>query len=243
MSRRITFCGRRSAGRIRGGSAAALCLVAASSAVVFPAQPGHAQISADQIRQRYERNTKGSNIDDYVRRLNGEDPAERLQAVRSLGESKDSKAVEYLLQALGDADMRIKAKAIDALGDMRANEATPILIQQLFLREAEPTVKRRILASLGKIGDPRAAKPIMEFLQRDLDSETRGTAIYALGDLGAPESIELLARIEESDDNPTMRRLARQASSKVRHQQALLKTEAKEPLDTFLRANEPPPQQ
>lgn len=210
---------------------------------MFPAQPGHAQISADQIRQRYERNTKGSNIDDYVRRLNGEDPAERLQAVRSLGESKDSKAVEYLLQALGDADMRIKAKAIDALGDMRANEATPILIQQLFLREAEPTVKRRILASLGKIGDPRAAKPIMEFLQRDLDSETRGTAIYALGDLGAPESIELLARIEESDDNPTMRRLARQASSKVRHQQALLKTEAKEPLDTFLRANEPPPQQ
>jgi HEAT repeat protein len=223
-------------------AACLLTLVSGVSALLVAVSAG-AQISANQVRDRYERNTKGSSIDDYVRRLNGTDPAERLEAVRSLGESKDSKAIEYLIQALGDSDMRIKAKAIDALGDMRATDATPVLIQQLFLRDSDVSVKRRILASLGKIGDVRSAKPIMEFLQRDLDADTRGTAIYALGDIGASESLEMLVEIEESDTNPTMRRLARQAVSKVNHHQAMLKTEAKQPLDTFLRPDEPRPQQ
>jgi HEAT repeat protein len=211
--------------------------------VLALAVPARAQISGNQIKERYERNTTGSSIDDYVRNLNSDDPAKRLQGVKSLTTSKDPKAIEYLLQAVGDDDVRVKAKAIDGLADLRATEATPVLIQQLFLRSTEPFVEQRILASLGKIGDPRATQPILEFLQQDLNQETRGTAIYALGDIGSPEAIAPLAELEKTEQNATLQRLAREASAKVKYHQAVLKTEAKEPLDTFLRPSEQEQQQ
>lgn len=204
------------------------------------AMPVRAQISGKQIKERYERNTTGSNLEDYVRNLKSDDPAKRLQGVKSLTASKDAKAIEYLVQAVGDQDERVKAKAIDGLADLRATEATPVLIQQLFLRGTEPFVEQRILACLGKIGDPRATKPILEFLRQNLDPVTKGTAIYALGDIGSPEAIAPLAEIERTEQNPTLQRIAREASAKVKYHQAILKTEAKEPSDTFLRANEPP---
>lgn len=198
------------------------------------AAAAEAQISASQIRQRYEKNTKGASIEDYVRRFNSKDADKRLEGIKSLSESKDERALEYLLQGLGDPDLRIKAKAIDALGNIRAAEATPVLIQHLFLRETAPLVKRRLLASLGKIGDSRAAGPIVEFLQRDLDPATRGTAIYALGEIGSEEALQPLSAIERSDPHPAIRRLAGEAINKVRYHQAALKTEAKEPRLTFL---------
>lgn len=193
-----------------------------------------AQISADQIRQRYEKNTKGANLEDFVRKFNSEDADKRLEGIKSISESKDEKALEYLLQGLGDPDMRIKAKAIDALGNIRATEATPVLIQHLFLRSTEPAVKRRILASLGKIGDPRAAAPISEFLRRDLDPAMRGIGIFALGEIGAGESLSALNDMQRTDGNATLRRLAGDAANKVRYHQAMLATEAKEPRVTFL---------
>jgi len=169
---------------------------------------------------------------------------ERLKGVKSLSTSTDPAAVPYLVQCLGDPDMRVKAKAIDACGTARAADATPVLIQQLFLRGTDPELKQRILASLGKIGDQRAAKPIMEFLGRDLDHATRGTAIFALGDIADPDSIEFLEVFERTEPDPTLKRIANEARAKVRYQQTIKKTEAQEPLNTFLRPDpNAPPQQ
>ncbi len=70
--------------------------------------------------------------------MRSEDPEERLQAARALGASEDAKAVQYLLGAVSDSDLRVRLKAIDELGNRMATEATPLLVQQLFLRETEP---------------------------------------------------------------------------------------------------------
>jgi HEAT repeat protein len=212
-------------------------------ALVVSAVPCAGEGPEQKGRERYEKQTKGANIDEYVRRLNSDDPEKRLEAVKSLEGSKDRKAVEYLVQALGDSDVRVRAKAIDALGNLRAREASPVLIQQLFLRNVDPTVKQRLLASLGKIGDERAAGSIVEFMQRDLDPATRGTAIFALGEIGAAEALPALTDIEKNSDDPTLRRLAAEASSRVRYHQALIKTEAKEPQNTFLKDEKQPPQE
>lgn len=214
--------------------------VVAALLVAAGARAASAQISADQVRQRYDRQTKGGNIDEFARQMNSEDPTERLKGLKSMSESSDPKAIEYLVQALGDPDMRIKAKAIDACGDLRATDSTPVLIQQLFLRGTDEEVKQRILAALGKIGDARAAKPIQEFLSRDLDHATRGTAIYALGDLGDTESLEFLQNLERTEPHPTIKRIAREAQAKIHYQQALRQTEARQPLNTFLPPDEPP---
>lgn len=201
------------------------------------------QISSQQVRQRYDKSTKGASIDDYVKRLQSDDAEKRLEAVKSLGASKDNKAVEYLIQAMGDPDVRVQVKAIEMLGEMRATDATPVLIQSLFLRTTDPQMKQRILVALGKIGDTRAARPIIEFLQRDLDPATRGTAIYALGDISAPESEEVLSRLAEAEDSdPTVRRLASEALNKVQAHQAVMRKEVKGPSETFLEPKQPPPQ-
>jgi HEAT repeat protein len=118
-----------------------------------------------------------------------------------------------------------------------------VLIQHLFLRDTDDSVKKRILAALGQIGDESAAKPIAEFLERDHDDSTRGTAIFALGEIGSPTSVEALQEIEQTSTNPTLSRLAREAQAKVRYHQALLQTEAKQPLNTFLKDDQPPQQQ
>lgn len=218
----------------KGWSMVGWALVAAIAAT-----SATAQISAP-MRDRYDRNSKGANIDDFVRRLGSDDPLERLGAVKSLADSKEEKAVDFLLQALGDPDMRVKAKAIDSLGDMRATRATPVLIQHLFLRATDSEVKQRILASLGKIGDPQAGPSIIEFLRRDLDPAVQGTAIFALGEIGAPDALPVLDGIGQNAGNPTLQRLAREAATKIRYHQSMLQTEAKEPRATFLESNRPP---
>jgi HEAT repeat protein len=222
-------------------SAIVAALVA--SGIVVGAAPLAAQFNSSQMRDRYNRTTKGSSasIDDSVKNLQSDDADKRLEAVKALGTSNDAKAVEYLVGALGDADMRVRAKSVDMLGEMRATNATPVLVQQLFLRTTEPQMKQRILVALGKVGDARAAKPIMEFLQRDLDPSTRGTAIFALGDLGSPEAIETLEQIADSDSDDNVRRLARDAASKVREHQASVSREAKAPAEKFL--PKPPPEE
>ena len=220
-----------------------LAAALAAGLALAGARAARGQISADQVRQRYDRQSKGGSIDEFARQMDSEDASERLKGVKSMSESTDSKAVEYLVQALGDPDMRVKAKAIDACGNLRAADATPVLIQQLFLRGTDAEVKQRILAALGKIGDVRASKPIQEFLSRDLDHATRGTAVYALGDIGDPDSLEFLQNLERTEPHPTIKRIAREAQAKIRYQQAMRQTEAKQPLNTFLPPSDQPPAQ
>ncbi|TMA55548.1 MAG: HEAT repeat domain-containing protein [Deltaproteobacteria bacterium] len=98
-----------------------------------------AQFPLDQqgrrgLRDRYNRPQTDQKLDENVRKLNGDDPEARLEAVRALGEINEPKAVDYLLQAANDPDTRIRIKAIDTLGNAHAKEATGLLIQQLFLR-------------------------------------------------------------------------------------------------------------
>ena len=157
----------------------------------------------------------GVPLDEAVKQLASPDPEKRLQAVKALGTSKDSKAVDHLIRALGDSDLRVQAKAVQILGDMRATEATPVLVERLMMRTTDSGMKQLIIVSLGKIGDARAARPLIQLLQRDLDVEMRGTAIFALGEIGSPEALEVLEHIEATDEEPTVRRVANQARGKI----------------------------
>src|SRR5216117_96181 len=141
------------------------------------------------LRDRYRKPENSQKLSDSVRKLKSEDVEERLDAIRTLGQMDDPKATEALVAAASDLDTRVRIKAIDALGHVQAKDATPLLVQQLFMRDTDLGTKRRILASLGKIGDRRATGPIMDFLSRDIDPAVRGNAIFALGDIGDQASL------------------------------------------------------
>jgi len=175
------------------------------------------QLSGDRVKDRINRQKKGSNITEWVRRLNNDRPETRLDAVKSLGNSKDPKAIEHLLSATADVDIRVKVKAIEYLGNLRATDATPVLVQQLFLRDVGPGVKQKILVALGKIGDPRGAEPIMEFLKRKIDLSTRATALFTLREVGNDKVLAFLDDLSHTEDSPPLRQLAADAAVNIRH--------------------------
>ncbi len=215
-------------------------LVLLGAALTLTGAPARAQIQAEQAQQRFQQRTTGTNIDESIRKLASDDPDERVEGVKGLAESNDEKALEYLIQAVGDSDMRVKAKAIEMLGRMRATEATTVLVQQLFLRSTEEKLRQRILAALGEIADPAAAPAILDLLNQDLDKATLGTAIFALGDIGAPQSIPRLKEIAADHSDEHLRRLATEALAKVERHQESVQREVAAPVDTFLK---PPEQQ
>jgi HEAT repeat protein len=155
-------------------------------------------------------------LDDNIRKLSAEDLPTRLEGVRGLGEVNDPKATELLIAAANDPDMAVRVKAIDTLGLIRAKDATPLLIQQLFMRDNDASTKRRILACLGKIGDTRATKPILDLLARDNEPGLRGNAIFALGDIGDRTALPALEKVSSSEQDPNLRGLAQEAMRKIR---------------------------
>jgi HEAT repeat protein len=179
-----------------------------------------AQIPLDagrkRLQERYQKPASQQKLDDVVKKLNGDDPEARIEAVRTLGEMNEPKATEYLLQAANDPDTRIRIKAIDTLGNAHAKEATPFLVQQLFLRTTDLPSKQRILAALGKIGDKRATGPLLDIMARDGDMAVRGNAIFALGEIGDGDALPGLERVANDGQEDVLRRLAAESVRKIR---------------------------
>lgn len=192
---------------------AAIVLVALTGTAA--AQQAPEQDPRGRLRQRYAPRGNGADLNDVARKLRSDSPEDRLEATRMLATSDDPKSVEYLLSAATDADIRVRIKAIDELGNRRATDATPLFVQQLFLRETEPVVQQRVLAALGKIADPRSTQPICDFLSRDLDMTTRGTAIFALGEIGDETALSVLSKLAGDGSDPITSRLADEAARKI----------------------------
>jgi HEAT repeat protein len=67
--------------------------------------------------------------------------------------------------------------------------------------------------------------PIVSYIKETDDSASRGTAVYALGEIGDPAGNDELIQIVSNDPSPKVRQLAREAIEKIdgelpsRHQQ------------------------
>ena len=205
------------AGRARRRvSGALLALVLAGVAGGASAQsPLDAATPRTRLRDANRNPQNSQKLDENARKLQAEDLTTRLEGVRGLGEITDPKATELLIAAASDPDMAVRVKAIDTLGQVHAKEATPLLVQQLFMRDTDAATKRRVLACLGKIGDPRATAPILDLLHRDLEPAIRGNAIFALGDIGDRAALPSLEKIAASEQDTNLRGLTQEAIRKI----------------------------
>ena len=157
----------------------------------------------------------GASIAEWAKRLNDDDPTKRLDAVKSFGESNDPKAVDYLVQAVNDPDPRVEAKAVDYLGRLHAADSTMFLIQKLFTVGTRDKLRQRIVMTLGKIGDPRATKPLLQYVSQDVNTDIRGAGIYAIGEIADKSVSEELQRFSDQQTDPRLKRLAHEALAKV----------------------------
>ena len=121
----------------------------------------------------------------------------------------------YLLKAMGDADLRVQLRAIDYLGSHRASDATPLLVQKLYLKGSPDGLRQHVLTALGRIGDPSASRPIVDFLSQEDNADVRGTAIYALGEIGDVTVQEDLRKIGDQENDARLKGLVDEALTKI----------------------------
>lgn len=100
-------------------------------------------------------------------------------------------SIPELLPYLDDKDKDIKLAAADALGKLRAREATAKLVE--LYKTAEPDPKAQYLASLSGIGDP-TQEGLMAGILNDESAPIaqRASAALGLGRIGDPSAIRTL---------------------------------------------------
>ena len=120
----------------------------------------------------------------------------RQEAIRALGESKDARAVEPLLNILGEhispprLISKVKSRTAIALSKI-GEKAVPALINALTSVQDNPETSYWIMDALGMTKDKRAIEP----LTKALDSKHRAIragAIVALGQIGDAQALEPL---------------------------------------------------
>jgi HEAT repeat protein len=174
---------------------------------------------------KHDAKSADEQIKDAQRKFADADPRVRVQGLESLRFVDSDNANDLLFRGLSDADVRVRIKAIDVLGARGVTDSVPVMAQELFLRETPPVEKLHLVAALGRIGDQRGAMPIVSYIKETDDSASRGTAVYALGEIGDPAGNDELIQIVSNDPSPKVRQLAREAIEKIdgelpsRHQQ------------------------
>jgi HEAT repeat protein len=164
---------------------------------------------------KHDAKSADEQIKDAQRKFADADPRVRVQGLESLRFVDSDNANELLFRGISDPDVRVRIKAIDVLGARGVTDAVPIMAQELFLRETPPVEKLHLVASLGRIGDQRGAMPIVSYIKETDDSASRGTAVYALGEIGDPSANDELIQIVSNDPDERVRKLAREAIEKI----------------------------
>jgi len=194
-------------------SLTAIASVATVLAVVVPGAEAQRKNNYRSV-DRYNAVAKGTNITEWHRRLFDDDVNKRLEAVESLGKEGTDECVKPLLDATADSDPRVRVKAIDYLGAIGSDRATLLLTQYLFLSDTDRPSKKRVLVALSRIKDPSSVDKLGQFIEKTEDEELRCAGLYAIGEVGAQTSLELLEPYTESED-PHERRIAQDARNKI----------------------------
>ena len=197
----------------------ALIISGLAAGIILNSLPAFAQVDTYGAVRRYDRVSKGTNIDEWHRRLFDDDPQVRLDAVESLGKDGSEAAVKPLIDAANDVDPRVRAKAIDYLGLIGNKTATLPLTQFLFLKDTDRATKQRVLVALGRIRDANAIPRIVDFTTECKDHELRCAALFTLGEIGNESAMPCLEKYKDSD-NPHEKRISQDAIGKIQQRLA-----------------------
>jgi HEAT repeat protein len=165
--------------------------------------------------QRYNKTARGANVEEWKRRLSEPDVRTRLEAVESLGSKGGDEAIQPLIEATADADYRVRTRAIAYLGQLRALEAAPVLMQLLFLTDVGREEKLRALSSLGLIADPSTSERLVGYAATIDDDDLACRAVYAVGEVADPKSKARVAALKGTRPGTDMDRLVADALVKI----------------------------
>ncbi len=167
------------------------------------------------LQKRAETETPYAIVKDAKKAMDDGDPEVRVKGLKSLRNVQNPEVNGILMRGLIDPDIRVKIKAIDILGEREVSDAVTQMSQMIFLRSTEDAVKLHLVAAMGRIGDARGTLPVMQYLEEQGDERSRGTAVFALGEIGDAQATDILTKVATEDHSDLVRRLAQEALEKT----------------------------
>ena len=139
-------------------------------------------------------------VAEHIAALKDEDWGIREDAAIALGESRDPRGVNPLIEALRDSDRAVKTAATSAL---TAIGAPAVVDLSYCLQDPDLSVQEAAASILSTIADERALEPLQSALLSQ-DWVVRMHAARAVGRLGNPGSVETLVLLLQ-DKVPAVR--------------------------------------
>jgi HEAT repeat protein len=143
-------------------------------------------------------------LEGLVRALrNSTDPQIRQYAAYLLGEAKHPRAIQPLIEALGDFDKAVREQATLALSSIGKAAIEPLAAA---MKEKKWETRYRAAEALGKIADEKAVQPLIRALKDNRD-HVRYMAAKGLRELGDSDALEPMI-ILLKDENKYVRMMA-----------------------------------
>lgn len=130
----------------------------------------------------------------------------------ALSFATEAKSVARVMDDLSSKDRRVRDQAVRVLGERRAREAVPALIERL--RDEDPGIAHRAIGALAQIGDERAVGPLID-VSRSEDPELAARVARLIGDIGGREAEGYLLTIEAGHRDRRVRRAAAEALAEM----------------------------
>ncbi len=166
---------------------------------------------AGEVGEQLEEQTEqGKNLNELLNNLKSKDTEVACQAAWDLAETKDTRAIEPLFEAIRSRRESVAKTAAMALAHL--GKEWPALIVERMIKELgspEVYVRKRAIWVLGRLGDKAAVPHIAECLKDD-SPLVQAYSAWALGGLKDPRALEPLeAFLETAQDEHSRREGAR----------------------------------
>ena len=128
--------------------------------------------------------------------LSSPNPAVRSDMLDLARKVVDPQVSAALVAGLSDPSPALRVKALEALAEQGDLSVVPQVAESLS--DPEHSVQVAAAETLGQLADPAGAQPLIDWLSEQERPELNG--IWALGEIGDPVAIPLLARLVDHRD-------------------------------------------
>jgi hypothetical protein len=138
----------------------------------------------------------GEDVGSLLSTLSIQDTRVRKAAIASLGKSRDERALQPLIQLMGDENRTIREASVQALGSLGDLAVLPLIKS---LKDADWHIRMGSTIALRIIGDPSGVEPLVQAIS-DENRFVRREAVKSLGRLGDIRATDrLIDALDDSD--------------------------------------------
>jgi hypothetical protein len=141
-----------------------------------------------------------SSVDQLIATISSDAKAEeKIEAIKSIGYSKNIRALDSLVGLLDDANAEVRSAAIWAIGKYKSKDKLPLIIPKI--KDPEESVRTVALKTLAKFtSNPEILNEILKLLD-DSDPKVRKMVLETIDEFESNNILDIIiAQLEKDDD-------------------------------------------